>query len=191
MQGNPVRGEEFSGDLEEVRKSQPRDELLDDRDACNDLWSIEGNFRYRHRVGPRVQLYVPQEESFPKPLRYIDVVRTTQTTLGVLQECRKDDYGNIDANRNLSEPWTVFTQFTMLSEKPPDGQMWSGRRLTQIQATTGPDHLWPEIWSSMSKAAQRKEQQHGAIEKPKLDTARMLRGIKFSGPDDKEFKETI
>ena len=128
--------------------------MPDDRDACNDLWSIEGNYRYRHHVGPRVQLYVPQEESFPIPLRYIDVVRTTHTTLGVLQECRIDDYGNIDANRNLSEPWTVFTQFTILSEKPPDGQMWSGRRLTLIQASHRAWHLWPEIWSSMSKAAQ-------------------------------------
>ena len=57
------------------------------------------------------------------PLRYIDVVRTTHTTFDVLQECRIDDYWNIDANRNLLEPRTVFTQFTTLNQHPPDGCM--------------------------------------------------------------------
>ena len=46
-------------------------------------------------------------------------------------------------------------------------------------ATSRPDHLWPEIWSGMSKTAQRKEKQEWAIEKPKLDNARKLRGIYF------------
>ena len=32
--------------------------------------------------------------------------------------------------------------------------------------------LWPEIWSDMSKAAQKKEKQEWAMEKPKLDNAR-------------------
>ena len=40
-------------------------------------------------------------------------------------------------------------------------------------------------------AAQRKEKQVWAIEKPKLDNARRLRGIHFIDPDDVEFKETI
>ena len=76
-------------------------------------------------------------------------------------------------------------------EKPPDGYVWSGRRLTTTQATTRPDHLSPEIWSGTSKAAQRKEKQQWAIEKPKLDTARKLRGIYSIDPDDNEFKENI
>ena len=36
-----------------------------------------------------------------------------------------------------------------------------------------------------------KERQKWAIEKPKLDNARRLRGIYFIDPEDKEFKETI
>ena len=59
-----------------------------------------------------------------------------------------------------------------LKEKPPKGCLWSLVRLTKIQATTRPDYLWPEIWSSMSKAAQKKEKQQWAIEKPKLENAR-------------------
>ena len=36
-----------------------------------------------------------------------------------------------------------------------------------------------------------REKQKWAIEKPKLDNARRLRGIYFIDPEDKEFKQTI
>ena len=39
------------------------------------------------------------------------------------------------------------------------GCMWSGKRLTQIQATTTPGLLWPEIWCSLPGAAQPQEKQ--------------------------------
>ena len=95
-------------------------------------------------VGPcqetSVILYSPREESFPIPLKYIDVSRTTCTNLDVKQEKRIDDYGNVDGSRDLSDSWTGFTQFTLLEEKPPEGYMWSGVRLTEktadIQART-------------------------------------------------------
>ena len=84
------------------------------------------SLKNRHHVEPRVKLYSPREESFPIPLKYIDVSRTTHTNLDVKQEKRIDDNWNIDGSRNLSDPWTDFTQFTLLEEKPPDGYMWSG-----------------------------------------------------------------
>ena len=40
--------------------------------------------------------YVPKEESFPVPLRYIDVTRATHIILDVLQESRIDYFWNID-----------------------------------------------------------------------------------------------
>ena len=43
----------------------------------------------------------------------------------------------------------------------------------------------------MSDAAQRREKQKWAIEKPRLDNARRLRGIYFIDPKDEEFKETL
>ena len=64
--------------------------------------------------------------------------------MDVKQEKRIDDYWNIDGSRDLSDLWTGFTQFTLLEEKPPDGYMWSGRRLTRKQLTSRPDYLWPE-----------------------------------------------
>ena len=87
---------------------------------------MSGNFISRHHVEPRVKLYSPREESFPIPLKYIDVSRTTQTNLDVLQESRIDDYWNIDGSRDLSDSWTGFNQFTLLDDKPPDGYMCSG-----------------------------------------------------------------
>ena len=44
-----------------------------DAEARADSWSIQGDFICRHHNEPRVQLYVPQEETFPIPLKYIDV----------------------------------------------------------------------------------------------------------------------
>ena len=43
----------------------------------------------------------------------------------------------------------------------------------------------------MSDASERKEKQKWAIEKPKIDNARRLRGIYFIDPDDGELKDII
>ena len=88
---------------------------------------------------------MPEADKFPRPLEYIDVVRRTNTTSDVLLESRIADY------------WDHARY------------MCSGMWLTKIQATSRPDSVSPQIWSRMSKAALRKEKQHWAIEKPKLD----------------------
>ena len=189
----PIQGEsrvDFLGELE-GSLPQPQDSSPDAREAINDFWSKSENFIYRHHVEPRVKLYSPREESFSIPLKYIDVTRTSQTNLDVKLEKRIDDYWNIDGSRNLSDPWTGFTQFTLLDENPPDGYMWSGWRLTRTQLTSRPDHLWPELWKSMGKHAKLKEKQKWSNEKLHLENARKLRGVYFIDPEDKEFKETI
>ena len=121
----------------------------------------------------------------------MDVSRTTRTNLDVKQERRIDDYWNIDGSRDLSDSWTSFTQFTLLEEKPPDGKMWSGVRLTRRQLTSRPDHLRTELWINVGRNAKLKEKQKWSHEKPQLDETRKLRGIYFIDPQDKEFKETI
>ena len=186
----PNRGEghvDFFGESE-GSFPQPHDSLPIACEAMNDFWSMSGSFIYRHHVEPRVELYSPREEPFPIPLKYIDVTRTTCTNLDVKQEKRIDDYWNIDGSRDLSDPWTGFTQFTLL-EKAPDGYTWSGGRLTRKQVTSRPDHLWPEVWKSMGNNAKLKEKQKWSEEKLHLDNARKLRGIYFIDPEDEEFKE--
>ena len=176
-----------------------------DAEAWKDFWSTEGDFIHRHHIEPRVQLHVPKEEIFPTPLNYIDVFRAAYTNLDVLQQSLIDDYWHIDVDGSSSDSWTGFTKFTLLKEKPPKGyshclkknllqDLCGPGRRTKIQATTRPDYLWPEIWSSMSKAAQKNAKQEWAMErakvrklrgvflffeKPKVDNARKLRGIYF------------
>ena len=91
----------------------------------------------------------------------------------------------------LTRTWTGFTQLTLLSEKPPDGLMWSGKRLTKRQVTYRPDHLWPELWTKLARNAKLREKQKWSNEKPKLDDARRLWGIYFIDPEDEEFKKNI
>ena len=69
--------------------------------------------------------------------------------------------------------------------------MWSGERLTKIQATTRPDHVCPEVWTKIGKDVQNREKQEWAKEKPKLDNARKMRGIYFIDPDDEEYNEIL
>ena len=102
-----------------------------------------------------------------------------------------NDYWNIDGSRDLSDPWTGFTQFTLLDEKPPDGFLWSRGRLTRKQLTSWPDHLWLELWKSMGKNAKLKEKQKWSEEKIHLENERKLRRIYFIDSEDNEFKETI
>ena len=145
---------------------------------------MSGSFTYRHHVEPRVKLFSRREESFPVPLKYIDVTRTTHTNLDVMQKKRIDDW-NIDGSRDLSDPWTNFTQITLLEEKALDGHMWSGERLTRKQLTSKPYHLWPELWKSMGKHIKLKEKPKWSEEKLHRENARKL----FI--DHTDFYETI
>ena len=101
--------EEVGGNSE---RSQPTEETGDDAEARNVFWSMEGHFIYRHDVEPRVQLYVPKEGSFPIPLTYVDVTRTTHTNLDVLQE------KHINVQRHVGVEFVRFTEFTWLNEHP-------------------------------------------------------------------------
>ena len=68
-----VRREDLTRELHgEPGVSQPT-EPTDDAEARADFWSIQGGFIFRHHNEPRVQLYVPKEETFPIPRKYIDV----------------------------------------------------------------------------------------------------------------------
>ena len=157
----PIQGEsniDFLGESEGSLRP-PQDSFPDAGEAINDFWSMSGNFIYRHHVEPRVKLYSPREESFPIPLKYIDVSRTPHTNLDVKQEKRIDDYWNIDGSRDLSDPWTGFTQFTLSKKKKnlPTDICGPGGRLTRKQLTSRPDHLWPDLWEKMGKNAKLKE----------------------------------
>ena len=167
IRNHPIQGESHLDFLGESEGSlpPPHDSFPDAGEAINDFWSMSRNFKDRHYVEPRVKLYSPREESFPIPLKYIDVSRTTHTNLDIKQERRIGDYWNIDGSRGLSDPWTGLTQFTPLEEKPTNGYVWSGVRLTRKQPTSRADNLWPELWTKLGRNAQLKERQKWSHEK--------------------------
>ena len=173
----PERGEEqeilqgTSHELDSPTQLQD-DATRNDEEVKDDFWTIAGQFIYRHYVVPRVKLYMPKQASFPIPLKYIDVTRTTYTSLDVLLEKQIEDYWNVDGEKELSDIWTGFTRFVVLKERPPEGYTWSGGRLTRKQKTSRPDDVWPDMWKFMSDATKKKAKQRWAIEKPKLDNAR-------------------
>ena len=142
----PIQGEghvDFLGESEGFFP-QPHDSLPVAGEAMNGFWSMSGNFICRHHVEPRVKLYSPREESFPIPLKYIDVTRTTHANLDVKQEKRIDDYWNIDGSRDLSDPWTGFTQFTLLEEK-------SSRRRYVVRGEIDEKAAYIQARSSMAR----------------------------------------
>ena len=66
-----VRTENLSGESQGDRDEFQPEETKDDAETQWDFWSIQGDFIYRHHVEPRVESNVPEEESFPIPLKYI------------------------------------------------------------------------------------------------------------------------
>ena len=76
--------------------SQPIDATMDDQETRSDVCPSKGiTFIARRTCKKR---YVRKAESFPPPLRYIDVIKRTHSTPNVLQESRIDDYWNIDGD---------------------------------------------------------------------------------------------
>ena len=137
------------------------DSTRDDEEAKNDFWTITGEFIYRHHVVPRVKLCVPKEESYPIPMKYIDVTRMTHTLLDVLLEKQIEDYWNVDGENELSDAWTGFTRFALLKERPPEGYTWCGWRLSRKQTTSRPDDVWPDVGIYVRYSERRKQNKDG------------------------------
>ena len=189
----PIQGDSHVDFLGESEGSlpPPHDSFLDAGEAINDFWSMSGNFIHRHHVEPRVKLYSPREESFPIPLKYSDVSRTTCTNLDVKQERRIDDNWNIDGSRDLSDCWTGFhSGYSSGWETSKRKNVVRGEideKTADIQARS----LMARNWTKIGKNARSRRDKKWSNEKLHLENARKLRGIYLIDPEDKEFKETI
>ena len=83
----------------------------------------------------------------------------------VKQEKRINDYWNIYGSRDVSDYWTVFTQFIFWKKNLQTDICGPEGRPTRKQRTSRPDHLWPELWDKMGKNAKLKEKQKWSHEK--------------------------
>ena len=79
----------------------------------------------------------------------------TSTRTEVCQILGKDSQNSIYWKRNLLK-----------------GYMWFGRRLTQVQATTGPDKVLPEVCAQIGKAAKKRKKTR--IGKPRSQNSLIL-----------------
>ena len=151
----------------------------DTMEAWRDFWKMFGEFVYRHRVMPRDQLYVPKDSSFPIPSEYTDVARQTKHNLDCLAESSVDDFWNIDGHRILIESRSGSTRFRILNNRPHPGYSWVDSRMTNAHVTSRPETIWPEVWSSVSKIAQKQAKQKWDIEEPRIQAARQKRQISW------------
>ena len=115
-----------------------------------DFWSVSGDAIIIFHRNPRQRLYVPSEVDFPIPLRYVDVQRRTETDFDSLSESTIQYYWNVQRGSTNICAVDRNTIFTIIRPRPPPGYTWSEGRLTTLQETTRPDHIWPEIWRILS-----------------------------------------
>ena len=178
----PIRGESHVDFLGESEGSlpPPHDSFPDNGEARNDFWSMSGNFIYRHHVEPRVKLYSPREESFPIPLKYVDVSRTTCTNLDV--ETRETHQRLLECRWVESFVWLLDRFHSVYSIRRE-----TSRRFFVVRGETDKKTTDIQARSSMARTlgqnGKEKERQKWSHEKPKLDNARKLQGIYFIDPE--------
>ena len=111
-----------------------------------------------------------KEETFLFPLKCIDVTKSSHADLDVCYKRKRLTIIGMSIRtssvRFLERRFTTFPKFTLLKEKPPKGQKWSGERVAKIQATTRPDHVWPEVSTKIGKSGSELRKQEWAKEKP-------------------------
>jgi len=92
----------------------------------------------------------------------------------------------------LSSQWTGQTLFYIIKPQLPPGMKWVEGRPTQIQKTTRPDSVWPEVWKNLSPNLRKKEIALWETE----GTQRAEMRAKYGVPteienDDKEYNKII
>ena len=174
----PIQGESNIDFLGESEGSlpPPHDSLPVAGEAMNDFWSMSWSFIYRHHVEPRVKLYSPREESFPIPLKYIDVSRNYSYEFGCQAGKNASMIIGISMVQEICLNLGQVSLSLLQEEKTTNEYMWSGWRLTRKQLTSRPDHLWPELLEKMGKNTKLKEKQKWTQKKNLgLENARKLR----------------
>ena len=194
IRDRPERGEEqevFRGESDELSSPNPLqdDSKREDAEAKNDFWSVMWDFCYRHHVESRVKLYMPKEESFPIPLKYIDVTRTTHTSLDVLLEKPIEDYWKVEETENYqmheqASQCSIYWTKGHLTDIHVSGRDWRGNKQPQDQTMYG------QICGSMCLMHQRARQSKNGLSRNRSLTM-PEDYVFFIEANDEEFKHTM
>ena len=84
----------------------------------------------------------------PIPLKYLDVMRLTETDISEKEESHINDLWP-DAKRELSFEWTGSASFFILRPTPPKGMKWVAGRLTEKPFVRGYSSLFHLLNTNM------------------------------------------
>ena len=116
IRDQPERGEECKDDLRrESDGSHPLDTMTDDCNVCNDFGRWKRITFLVITLNQEVNFVCPKKNHSQHHCDF-----STRSGVSVLLRSRKNDYWNVDCDRNLSELWTGFTQFILFNETPPE-----------------------------------------------------------------------
>ena len=87
------------------------EETLFEGENGQDFWSMSGAFIHRKHEKHRSKLYIPNEETFLIPLKYVDVMRQTRTSKDNASEHTLNGYWHEGSDLALSEEWIGTTRF--------------------------------------------------------------------------------
>ena len=123
----------------------PHDAFPDAGEAINDFWSMSGNFIYRH--------HVEQESNFTRreknhSLFHWNTLMRPELLTRIWMLSRRSASMIIGISMG-QETCLVLGHVSLNS-------LW---RLTKRQATSRPDHLWPELWRGLARNAKLREKQ--------------------------------
>ena len=108
---------------------------------------MSGECTDRYHEEPRLKFYDSDDETFPIPLKYVDVMRQTQLCLNNVSENIINDLWTEATGVNIPEEWTGTARFLILRTRLLEGFKCSSGKLSKIQKTNIPDSRWPEVWT--------------------------------------------
>ena len=108
------------------------------------------------RIYPYLKLYDPDNETFPIPVKYVDLMRQTQTSTNSVSEPIINDIWTEAKGINFSKEWAGTTRFHILRTRLPEGYMWVTERPMTIPKPTRGESIWSEAWTQLSRNGQTK-----------------------------------
>ena len=135
---------------------------------------------------------MPKEGSFPIPLKYVDVVRRTSTTIGCIAG---------KSNWRQLERWWWQGAISVIDRFRPCSQHWAKSLLMVTRGSGEIDKGGGNIQARLSMAIKfgricrkkyrQKAKRHWTLKKSKFDNAQTWTGIYHIDPNDMKFKDTM